>query len=316
MSTGQFLKRLLITLAVPALFVVALTSFGPALQEWYTLRNYTPPTEVKSLADQTTMTDQARRLFYLNQPKVLDRSQFNASCEGAGGEQTIVLGCYHSPQQGIFVFHVSEAELRGIEQVTAAHEMLHAAYDKLSTKERERIDTLLMNYYRTQLTDERIKDVIALYKKNTPDALPNEMHSIFGTEIKDLPTELEEHYRQYFADRSAVVAYAEHYQAAFSSRQDKIAAYDAQLTSLSDQINSNQASLDQQASALRSDRAAVERSRDQEQVDSYNQRVAAYNALLSQTNSLVDQYNQLVKQRNKIALEQKQLQQSINSNIQ
>jgi hypothetical protein len=316
MSAGRFLKRLLVILVVPALFAVALITLGPSIKEWYVLSNYTPPSEIQALANQTTMTDKARRLFYLNDPQLLDRSQFNASCEGAGGEQTIVLGCYHSPQQGIYVFHVSEAELRGIEQVTAAHEMLHAAYDKLSTKERKRIDTLLTDYYRAQLKDTRIKEVIDIYERRTPEELPNEMHSIFGTEVESLPAELEEYYKQYFTDRSVVVDYAQRYQAAFSSRQDEISTYDLKLLALETQIGVNQASLDQQASALKADRSVVERSRDQEQVDSYNQRVSSYNALLAQTNSLVEQYNQLVNERNAIALEQKQLQQSINSSIQ
>lgn len=316
MTAGQFLKRLLIVLGIPVLFAVAIISFGPAAREWYVLRNYKPPAEVKSLADQTKMTEKARRLFYLNKPEVQDRSQFNASCEGAGGEQTIVLGCYHSPQQGIYVFEVSEPELQGIEQVTAAHEMLHAAYDKLGSTDRKRVDALLSDYYRTQLKDDRIKQVIDLYRKKTPEELPNEMHSIFGTEISELPGELEDYYRQYFTDRSVVVAYAQKYQSAFTSRQDRIAAYDAQLASLASQIDSNEAVLDQQASALRADRNSVEQSQSQEQVDNYNQRVASYNALLTQTNSLVEQYNQLVNERNEIALEQKQLQQSINSSIQ
>ena len=41
-----------------------------------------------------------------------------------------------------------------------------------------------------------------------------------------------------------------------------------------------------------------------------------WSTLLAQTNTLVEQYNQLVNERNEIALEQKQLQQSINSSIQ
>lgn len=262
------------------------------------------------------MTDQARRLFYLNRPAVQNRSEFNASCDGAGGEHTIVLGCYHSPQRGIFVFRVDEARLDGIEQVTAAHEMLHAAYDRLSRSERTKIDSLLVDYYEHDLKDARIKRVMELYKQTAPNDLPNEMHSIFGTEVSDLPEELETYYRQYFTDRQVVVNFSQQYQAVFTKRQDQVASYDTRLTELEKQIRANQTLLDQQAASLRADRSTAEASQDQEQIDAYNQRVAAYNTLLKQTNLLVDEYNQTVEQRNAIALEQKQLQRSIDSSIQ
>jgi len=268
------------------------------------------------LADDTTMTDKARRLFYLNRPQVLDASEFNANCEGADSEQTIVLGCYHSPQRGIFIFRVEEAELKGIEQVTAAHEMLHAAYDRLSRSEKQQIDQLLMDYYQNDLDDERLLRVMDLYKQSASSDLANEMHSIFGTEVAELPVELEAHYQQYFANRQKVAQFAAQYQQAFTSRQQLITDYDMQLVALEREIAQNQQALNQQAAQLQADRPQVEASNDAEVIDSYNQRVAAYNALLVQTNALVDQYNAIVAKRNDIALEQKQLQRSIDSSIQ
>lgn len=316
MTIAQRLRRLAIILSIPVALTVLILVFGPQVREWYILRNYAPPADISQLATQTTMTDQARRLFYLNRPQIQDRSEFNTSCNGAGGEHTIVLGCYHSPQRGIFVFSVTDTQLKGVEQVTAAHEMLHAAYDRLSRSERQHIDQLLVDYYQHDLKDERIKRVMALYKQSAPNDLPNEMHSIFGTEIGDLPQELETYYQRYFTNRQTIVSFSESYQAAFTKRQDQIEAYDAQLTKLEAQIKANQTSLNQRAAGLRADRASVESSGDQEQVDSYNQRVAAYNALLQQTNQLVDEYNQTVERRNAIALEQIQLQKNIDSSIQ
>ncbi|MCA9331272.1 hypothetical protein KC957_04415, partial [Candidatus Saccharibacteria bacterium] len=264
MTTMQRLRRLAIILLIPVVITAGLLVFGPGIREWYILRDYTPPTEISQLATQTTMTDQARRLFYLNRPQVQDRSEFNASCEGAGGEHTIVLGCYHSPQRGIFVFSVTDTQLKGVEQVTAAHEMLHAAYDRLSRSDRQRIDGLLVDYYQHDLKDERIKRVMDLYKRSAPDDLPNEMHSIFGTEVGDLPEELEDYYRTYFTSRQTVVGFSRQYQAAFTKRQDQIEAYDARLTQLEAQIKVNQTSLNQQAASLQADRARVASSGDQE----------------------------------------------------
>jgi hypothetical protein len=316
MTVMHQLKRIVVIIGV-GLFAGLLFLFaGPPLRDWYVLRQYDPPAYVSDLATRTTMTEQGRRLFYLNRPEVLDASEFNTRCDGAGGEQTIVLGCYYSPQRGIFLFRVDEPELKGIEEVTAAHEMLHAAYDRLSISERRRIDSLLIDYYQTELKDERLLRVMELYKESAPDDLPNEMHSIFGTEISSLPEELEQHYRRYFDNRQVVASFAADYQSAFTSRQKQVDQYDAELSRIEKQIAQNTVELDRQAVALTSERRAVEASGDQEAVDAYNQRVAAYNSLLSQTNVLVDQFNQIVERRNGIALEQKQLQRSIDSSIQ
>ncbi len=313
-STRRFITGFLIS---SCLVLAALIGFRLAAQpvrDWSRLRGFTPSPQVAKLGTDTTMTDKATRLFYINHPEVLGREAFNSACSDRG-ERTIVLGCYHSPENGIFIFDVSEPELAGVQQVTAAHEMLHMAYDRLSSDERARVDTLLLDYYHNQLKDERILKVIESYKTSEPNALTNEMHSIFGTEVANLPAELETYYQQYFTKRANVVAFAAQYQQAFTRREDTIAAYDAQLATLEAQITANQAALSQQAETLRVDRPRVEASNDQETIDGYNQRVTAYNALINKTNILVDQYNQIVEARNKIASEETQLQKSLDSTV-
>lgn len=314
LTATQRIKRLLIVSIFAIGAAVGVRIAAQPVRDWVILRSFEPTASVEQLAKDTTMTDSARRVFFINRPEVLDRSEFNQHCQGTG-EQTIILGCYHSPQQGIFVFKVTEPELNGVEQVTAAHEMLHAAYDRLSRSERTRVDTMLTDYYKNQLKDERILRTIELYKKSEPADLVNEMHSIFGTEITNLPADLQKYYSQYFSDRSQVTHFAAQYQQAFTRRQQQIDNYDAQLTQLELQIKSNQSELTRQTDALQRDRSRVEDSHDQETVDAYNQRVAAYNDLLNQTNKLVDQYNAIVEQRNTIATEQKQLQASIDSAV-
>ncbi len=83
--------------------------------------------------------------------------------------------------------------------------MLHAAYNRLNSADKSRIDNSLQKYYQHTLTDQRIKNIIAAYKKTEPNDLVNEMHSIFGTEVAELPPELETYYKQYFSNRSVVV---------------------------------------------------------------------------------------------------------------
>ena len=71
-----------------------------------------------------------------------------------------MLGCYHSNQDGIFLYNVQDARLAGVQQVTAAHEMLHAAYDRLSTKDKNYVDGLLMDYLQERPQDQRIIDTM------------------------------------------------------------------------------------------------------------------------------------------------------------
>lgn len=286
-----------------------------ALYDWGRLRQYTPPAAVVSLADQTTFTSSARRLFYVNRPAIQDREAFNSSCPSNGGEQTIVLGCYHDHETGIYIYNVTDAQLAGVQQVTAAHEMLHGAYERLSTKERNKVDAMLEDFYANGLHDKRVLDTITAYKKSEPNDIVNEMHSVFGTEVANLPAPLEAYYKRYFINRQQVVAYATKYEQAFTSREAQITQYDAQLKTLKADIEQKQNDLRSQANELNATRAQVERSNDNSQIQAYNQKVNNYNELLQTVNAEINQFNAVLDKRNAIALEEQQLYQSINSNL-
>src|SRR5690606_11618218 len=141
-------------------------------------------------------------------------------------DKSLVLGCYS--QQRIYIFDVQDERLNGVKEVTAAHEMLHAAYDRLSSGERERVDTLINEAFRS-IENERIRDAAQNYESDGHGTLNNELHSILGTEAADLPEELEEYYSRYFDDRSHIVSIAESYEAVFIEIQEQIAEYDDRI---------------------------------------------------------------------------------------
>jgi hypothetical protein len=289
------------------------------ITDWWRLRNYTPPVAVASLMTADTMTDEGRTLFYVNRPVVTAGKTFVSHCP-AGTEKTIVLGCYMGRDNGIYIYQVADERLDGVEQVTAAHEMLHAAYRRLSGNERTRINTLLSDFYEHDLQDQRVKDTIEAYKKSEPNDLVNEMHSVFGTEVASLPAELETYYRQYFVDRSKVVGFAAAYQAEFTSRETQVAQYDAQLAQLKPQITAGQAELERQSASLEKQGQQLDQYRSSGQVDAYNRAVPgynnsvdAYNALRATTKNLINQYNDIVDKRNAIALEEQELTQELSA---
>ncbi len=283
-----------------------------AVIDWWHLRGYTVPTVVRELAADDTMTPKARHLLYVNHPIVTSGASFTVHCPSSS-EKTVVLGCYIGNDRGIYVYAVSDPRLSGVEQVTAAHEMLHAAYHRLSASERTKINALLMNYYQNGLSDQRIKDTITAYKTAEPNDVINEMHSIFGTEVTNLPAALETYYRQYFTNRQKVAAYTASYQGEFTGRRNQVAAYDVQLKSLKKQIDADEAILTEQGSELNTERASLQSGGNSAQIKVFNQKVASYNSLLATTKDQISQYNDIVVKRNTVALEERQLQQELST---
>lgn len=310
-----------------AILLIALLILGSVvayerqnIYDWLALRNYQPPATIVQLANETTMNTYARKVFYVNHPAIDNKATFNQQCPDNGGEKTVVLGCYHPDQDGIFLLNVSDPRLSGVEEVTAAHETLHAIYGRLSSRERNYVDGLLMNYYLHDLHDKRILATIAAYKKSEPNDWVNEMHSVFGTEIAQLPTPLENYYKQYFTDRQKIAAYAAQYQAAFTNRQAQVAQDDSTLATMKTHIASDESSLQSQDKTITNDQSKLESLKSSGDytdynagVPGFNNEVDTYNVLVTTTRNLITQYNQLVVTRNAIATAENQLVQELSA---
>lgn len=308
----------LIVLLVILLGVAAALWQWQAIFDWARLRNYKPSEAIAQLASTTTMTPKAEHLFYVFHPALEDKSVFNNNCPNQ--EQTIVLGCYVT-NQGIYLYDVQDARLQGVKQVTAAHEMLHVAYQRLSSSEKQKVDAMLQDAY-SQVTDARIRANIDSYKTAGAD-INNELHSILGTEVANLPPALEEYYKQYFTDRGQIVAFAAAYAQEFDSRKQQVAQYDAQLAGLKLQIQANEEALSQQQSALEAQQKTLDSQLARKDYASYNAGVPGYNAAVQQYNKLaqttreqITTYNNIVNERNKIAIEEQNLSQALDSRLQ
>jgi hypothetical protein len=111
-----------------------------SIYDYWRLRNYQANEVISSLAEQTTMRSNTERVFYANKPTLKEKDEFTQFC--TTGEQTIVLGCYKA-FEGIYLQNITDDRLEGVLQVTAAHEVLHAHYERLEWWEKERIDAML-----------------------------------------------------------------------------------------------------------------------------------------------------------------------------
>jgi cell division protein FtsB len=137
----------------------------------------------------------------------------------------------------VHLFDVTDARLDGLEEVVASHEMLHAAWDRMSVGERDALGPLLDAEAAKRTDDKDLTDKLAFYASTEPGERLNELHSILGTEYGSLSPELEKHYSLYFSDRAVVVGLHEKSSAVFVEQQ-------AQITSLTTQINELAAGID------------------------------------------------------------------------
>ena len=285
------------------------------IYDTWRLHNYAAPAQFATIATETGMNDDTRRLLYVNHPALEEKNTFRDHC--AKGEKTIVLGCF-VPFSGIYVQNITDDRLKGVVEVTTAHETLHAAYQRLSPSEKKKVDGWLQEQFAT-LQDQRIKDTIEDYRKNGDD-VDNELHSILGTEVPNLIPQLEDYYKRYFTDRSKVVAYSQSYEDAFTSRKAQIAAYDNQLEELKKSIDAHNASLDTKETQLNASERQLQQLKRSNQVEAYNAAVPAYNAQVQDYNAevattrgLIDQYNAILKSLNAIVFEEQELVKAIDS---
>lgn len=237
-----------------ALLIVAIAflmfAYRQTIYDHLMVWQYQPAAEVSELADRTEMTDKGRFYFYASRPAIEGGKAFNDSCSRQE-EHTAILGCYNGIQ--IFIYDVTDERLDGIREVTAAHEMLHAAYLRLSSGERERVDALLYDEYESIKGSKELADRMAFYERTEPGEQANELHSIIGTEVEKLSGELEDYYARFFTDRQKVVSLHRSYVSVFDNLNARASELSTRIESLSTAINRDTEKYNAQVSQLNDD---------------------------------------------------------------
>ena len=285
------------------------------IRDWWVLRDYVPGARVAAIASNTTMTKTGRNIFYVYNPQIEAKEGFNKDCVIA--EASIVLGCYDG--HGIYVYEVTDPKLSGVQEVTAAHELLHAAYERMNEAERTRVNSLTQLAL-SKIKDARILKVVDAYRERDPNIVPNELHSILGTEVRNLSPELERHYAKYFVDRSKVVALSEGYEQVFNEIKDRVDRLDAELKLIKAQIDNSESNLARQASDVASRRSNLDKLSESKQTAAYNLAVPVYNQAVNSYNEnldtykvLISEYNEKVAEHNSLTIQQNKLIDSLDS---
>ena len=195
---------------------------------------YSPTPAVEEIAKDAELTDPAMFTFYASHPKIELSKQFNQHCQRKEADSPI-LGCYSAGR--IYIFDVTDERLEGIKVVTAAHELLHAVYERLPDSEKNRLKPLLEAEYK-KISDSDLQVRMKYYEKTEPGESINELHSIIGTEYGSLSPELEEYYGQFFKDRTAIVSLHIKVERVFDNLSEEADNLVDQIELLASRINS------------------------------------------------------------------------------
>lgn len=296
---------------LPALIVLLLSPlailYGPVVIDYIKVSQYQLSERVGAIDSRVYFTGTGERVFYATSPQIQDRDQFNTNCQST--ERTAaILGCYFKDK--IYLYNINNKELDGTLEVTAAHEMLHAAYQRLNMFERGHVEEMVQAEYQKVKDEPGIKQIMQYYKQAEPGEEVNELHSIIGTTVATLSPELEAYYARYFENRAAVVELNTAYNRVFDDLkrqsgvlQDKItkenealksdmAIYETDLQQLNIDIESFNARAKSGSfvspSAFGTARSSLTARVDDLNArrDDLNARVAAYNADVESLNAL------------------------------
>ena len=170
------------------------------------LRSYQPAEAVADIVEKTKMTDHGKAVFYRSDPHFVDIETFKKACAGGGGREP--LGCYGTKLGGtprITLLQIDDPKFSDGKYFIAAHEMLHAAFFRMSEAEKDEVSRLVQPEFLKRQDDAHLVDIALSYQDDGVIRVVNELHSYLATEYADLSAELEEHYKKYFNDRQSVV---------------------------------------------------------------------------------------------------------------
>ncbi|UZN03048.1 hypothetical protein [Cellulomonas sp. S1-8] len=177
-----------------------------------------PTPEVAALADEMFLTDEGRDLLYSSRPELLGAEEFAGRCAREGDDAAAptggAVGCYHSTAGGlqvggrIVIYQPADARLRGFVVETAAHELLHAAWNELSPTERTTVTAALEGVVAgIDPADDlhaQLDGSVGIHAGNRA----TELFSYVGTQVwapGGLDPALEAQYARFVTDREALV---------------------------------------------------------------------------------------------------------------
>lgn len=230
-----------------------------AFNDWRKERSYQPSAEIEELMGQLELTNDGKRIFAAVDPTLETGMGFNEKCtfKDVGG---YVLGCYVNDPGKVYIYRVDEEELKGIHEATAAHELLHAVWARMSEQERTELTAEMESF--KQANETVLGEELALYEAGN---WQDELHSRIGVEFADLPEKLEQHYGKYFQNRKKLVEFYQGYKGTYDGIKVRADEIQAEIDQLKEEISNLKVEIDDN------------RKNYQERLENYKKAVAEYN---------------------------------------
>ena len=244
--------------------------------DWQALRALKPGSVASEYITKLRLSEKSKLIIAGSNLEIKPKSDFNAACKPVG--QVIELGCYIGGlPDHIYVMQIQDPKVQKVMDVTTTHELLHAAYARLTPQKKAEVDALLEKQLSTT-TDANLTKRLEGYATTEPGQQNNELHSIFGSEFRNLTPELETYYKQYFNDRLMIVAWSE--------------ANNAYITGKERDLKSKKASIESDDAKLKSLEALMNSYLNSGQTALYNSLVPSQNKQVRDINEAIEAYNE------------------------
>lgn len=298
------------------LLIVAVALNYGVISDFLVGLSYRPTSEMAEIRESLGLTDTGVRIFNASTPVLQERQEFNQNCREVENASAI-LGCYRDGK--IYVYNIVDEELPGIRELTAAHELLHAVYHRMSNEEKSKWRNDLIKVYHENHSV--LGDEIELYGDSEKQ---EELYVRAGTEIADLPEILEKHYREIFNDQDKIVGYYNSYIKVFREIEEKLENLYGEISALDEQISAKMAEYEAGIETLNAEISEFNDCAGTlncfSSMYAFNKRRAELLAkrdtletLYNELSALVDQYNKKVEEYNEYALHGQALNMAINS---
>lgn len=308
----------IIVLIIIVLIAAAIALNWTWVRDFYRGTIYRPSDTMMQIRDSLDLTERGNFLFNASQPALNSEEEFNDNCQSFDDEEA-VLGCY--TDFNIYVYNITEPRLKGIRELTTAHELLHAVYARMDVIEKDALRADLEKVYLENTAV--LKEEIEAY--DTDEQL-EEIYVRSGTEIKNLPETLEKHFAEVFNDQDKIVDFYNSYIKVFRELEGELDNLKSAMDNLDTQIESKTNEYEKWVKELEAkiddfNNCANTAGCFNSEIDFTNLR----NQLLREQNlledlygeidGLIDQYNAYVDKYNNNVIESENLQNIINSHV-
>lgn len=224
----------------------------------------TLPADVSAVADRTFLTGEGRELLTLVGARSAHGDDLQRSCGAtAAADDHAVGGCYS--RAGILVFVPTDPRVADAAVTILAHELLHAAFDRLGAGEVWHVRDMLHAALDGVAADDPVRQQIDWSVGDHEENRDTELFAYLGSQVRPeggFDPELEAVYARYFTDRAALVEVDHRVTATVDGLISEYERADAALLQAVTDAAAQRAQLDAEREAYERDRTTYQRDAD------------------------------------------------------